>query len=65
MYVCSPIGVSAGRSLPAALTRDGEELLEKTDAGVRAAERRLMANLSSSQRADFKQILASLGSDPF
>ena len=43
----------------------GEELLEKTDAGVRTAEHRLMANLSSRQRADFKQILASLGSDPF
>ena len=63
--VTRPASVSAGRSLPAALTRDGEELLEKTDAGVRTAERRLMANLSSWQRADFKQILAFLGSDQF
>jgi DNA-binding MarR family transcriptional regulator len=47
------------------LTREGEELLEKTDAGVREAEDRLMANLSPRQRAEFMQILASLGSDPF
>jgi DNA-binding MarR family transcriptional regulator len=56
--------VSSGRSLPAALTRDGKELLKKTDAGVRAAEDRLMANLSSRQRAEFKQVLAALGADP-
>ena len=63
--VTRPASVSSGRSLPAALTREGEELLEKTDAGVREAEDRLMANLSTRQRADFMQILASLGSDPF
>ncbi|WP_123023771.1 MarR family winged helix-turn-helix transcriptional regulator [Mycolicibacterium stellerae] len=63
--VTRPASVLSGRSLPAALTREGEELLDKTDAGVRAAEDRLMANLSNRQRADFMQILASLGSDPF
>src|SRR3954447_13887750 len=63
--VTRPASVSSGRSLPAQLTREGEELLEKTDAGVREAEDRLMANLSARQRADFMQILASLGSDPF
>jgi DNA-binding MarR family transcriptional regulator len=63
--VSRPGSVSSGRSLPAALTREGQELLDKTDAGVREAEDRLMANLSDSQRADFMQILTCLGSDPF
>ena len=44
-----PASVSSGRSLPAQLTREGEELLKRTDAGVRAAEDRLMANLSSER----------------
>jgi DNA-binding MarR family transcriptional regulator len=62
--VTRPANVSSGRSLPAALTREGEELLDRTDAGVKGAEQRLMAKLSSRQCADFKQILAALGSDP-
>ena len=62
--VARPASVSSGRSLPAQLTRKGEELLERTDAGVRAAELRLMTNLSSRQRTDLKRILANLGSDP-
>ena len=61
--VIRPTSVSSGRSLPAALTREGEELLERTDAGVRVAERRLMANLTSEQRREFKRILVTLGSD--
>ena len=36
--VTRPASVSSGRSLPAALTREGEELLDKTDAGVTEAE---------------------------
>jgi DNA-binding MarR family transcriptional regulator len=56
--------VSSGRSLPAQLTREGEEILQRTDAGVRAAELRLMANLTEQERYDFKRILAAVGSDP-
>jgi DNA-binding MarR family transcriptional regulator len=56
--------VSSGRSLPAQLTREGEELLKRTDAGVRAAEDRLMANLSAQERDQFKRTLSVLGSDP-
>ena len=63
--VTRPASVSSGRSLPAALTRKGAELLERTDSGVRAAERRLMANLSAEQRQEFKRMLVALGSDPF
>jgi DNA-binding MarR family transcriptional regulator len=59
-----PSSVSSGRSLPAQLTREGEEVLKRTDAGVRAAESRLMADLTDQERRDFKRILAALGSDP-
>jgi DNA-binding MarR family transcriptional regulator len=62
--VSRPTSVSSGRSLPAQLTRDGEELLKRTDAGVRAAEDRLMTHLSERERREFKRILATLGSDP-
>lgn len=61
--VTRPATVSSGRSLPAHLTREGTELLERTDAGVRAADRKLMASLTAEQRREFKQILIALGSD--
>lgn len=63
--VTRPASVSAGRSLPAQLTGEGRALLNRTDAGVRAAERRVMADLTSEQRREFKQILLAIGSDPF
>lgn len=59
-----PASVSSGRSLPAQLTREGEALVKRTDAGVRAAEDRLMANLTDQERQDFRRILAALGTDP-
>jgi DNA-binding MarR family transcriptional regulator len=61
--VARPASVSSGRSLPAQLTREGEELLKRTDGGVRAAERRLMANLTDKERDQFKRTLAALGTD--
>ncbi|MCV7040354.1 MarR family transcriptional regulator [Mycolicibacterium moriokaense] len=61
--VTRPTSVSSGRSLPARLTREGEELLKRTDAGVRAAERKLMAGLTVEQRREFKRVLVALGSD--
>ena len=61
--VTRPATVTSGRSLPAQLTGDGRELLKRTDSGVRAAERKLMRNLTERQRRDFKRILAALGSD--
>ena len=61
--VTRPASVSSGRSLPAQLTREGRELLARSDSGVRAAERKLMTNLTEEQRRDFKRILAALGSD--
>ncbi|WP_083409428.1 MarR family winged helix-turn-helix transcriptional regulator [Mycolicibacterium rutilum] len=61
--VARPATVASGRSLPARITRDGTELLKRTDSGVRAAERSLMANLTARQQQEFKKILAALGTD--
>jgi DNA-binding MarR family transcriptional regulator len=61
--VTRPATVSSGRSLPAQLTREGRELLARTDSGVRAAERKLLTNLTEQQRREFKRILAALGPD--
>jgi DNA-binding MarR family transcriptional regulator len=61
--VTRPASVASGRSLPAQLTREGLELLKRTDAGVRAAEQRLMAKLGAEQRREFKRILVALGTD--
>lgn len=58
-----PATVAAGRSLPAVLTGSGRQLLARTDSGVQAAERRLMADLTDAQRREFKQILVALGAD--
>ncbi|KZS57713.1 MarR family transcriptional regulator [Mycobacterium ostraviense] len=62
--VTRPASATSGRSLPAQLTREGEELVTRTDAGVRAAEHRLLGNLTSKQRHEFKRILVTLGTDP-
>jgi DNA-binding MarR family transcriptional regulator len=59
-----PASVASGRSLPAQLTREGADLLKRTDAGVRAAENRLMVNMTDEERDQFKRTLAALGSDP-
>jgi DNA-binding MarR family transcriptional regulator len=59
--VTRPDTVSSGRSLPAELTRDGVDLLKRTDVGVRDAERKVLAPLRPEQRADFKKLLAALG----
>lgn len=61
--VTRPASVPSGRSLPAQLTREGRELLKQTDSGVRAAERKLMTNLTDAQQREFKRILAALGTD--
>lgn len=62
--VSRPDTVPSGRSLPAQLTREGQELLRRTDIGVRAAEDRLLVALSAEERRMFKRMLVTLGSDP-
>jgi DNA-binding MarR family transcriptional regulator len=56
-----PATVSAGRSLPAALTREGSSLLDVIDEGVREAERNVLAPLSEQDRRQFRRLLAALG----
>ena len=60
--VSRPATVASGRSLPATLTRRGRELLARTDSGVKAAEQRLLGNLTGAQQREFRRILAALGS---
>jgi len=61
--IARPASVESGRALPARLTRAGEDLVKRTDAGVRSAERRLMSGLTDAQRREFKRVLAALGAD--
>lgn len=61
--VTRPTSVASGRSRPAELTREGADLLKRTDSGVRAAERKVMAHLTAEQRREFKRTLVSLGTD--
>jgi DNA-binding MarR family transcriptional regulator len=58
--VTRPATVSSGRSLPTELTREGTALLKRTDAGVQAAERRVLAPLSDQDRRRFRRLLAAL-----
>ena len=59
--VTRPAAVASGRSLPAELTRQGTELLDRTDSGIRA---RRAAPAGRAHRAgpacDFRRILAEL-----
>lgn len=58
--VTRPATVASGRSLPAELTREGTDLLARTDAGVQEAERRVLAPLSEQDRRQFRRLLANL-----
>ena len=58
-----PTSVSSGRSLPAQLTREGLALPKRTDAGVRAAEIRVLGHVIDGDRDALKRILAAVGTD--
>ena len=59
--VTRPDSVSSGRALPTELTQAGLDLLARTDAGVAAAERTVLANLSEPDRRELKRLLAAVG----
>jgi DNA-binding MarR family transcriptional regulator len=61
--VTRPASVSSGRSLPATLTDRGQELLERAEAVVRAADARILDRLTETQQREFKSMLEKLGSD--
>jgi len=58
--ITRPSTVAAGRSRPTELTRSGRSLLGKTVAGIHAAEDALLADLSPTQRREFRDTLTSL-----
>jgi len=59
--VTRPDEVSSGRSRPAVLTREGRALLDRTTAGVREAERRVLAGVDDRDQRELRRILADLG----
>ncbi len=59
--VTRPATVSAGRSLPAELTREGAALLDRMTDGIRAAEQRVLGALSEHDQRELRRILAELG----
>jgi DNA-binding MarR family transcriptional regulator len=58
--IVRPSTVASGRSRPTELTRAGRTLVRETDSGVRAADDRLLADLSPAQRSEFRKVLADL-----
>ncbi len=61
--VARPASVSSGRALPASLTNHGQDLLQRAEAVVRAADARILAKLTEPQQREFKNMLGQLGSD--
>jgi DNA-binding MarR family transcriptional regulator len=55
--VARPASVSSGRALPAQLTPQGKALLKRAEAAVRAADERVLANLTSAQRRELRHLL--------
>jgi DNA-binding MarR family transcriptional regulator len=61
--VTRPGSVPSGRALPATLTGEGQALLKRAEANVRAADGRILAKLTTAEQRDFKQMLERLGSN--
>lgn len=59
--VARPATVTSGRSLPTELTREGTALLARTDAGIRDAERRVLAPLDAADQRRLRRLLADVG----
>ncbi|MDA3641188.1 MarR family transcriptional regulator [Mycobacterium xenopi] len=62
--VTRPATVSSGRALPARLTGKGRALLKRAEAAVRVADERLLAQLTPTERREFKRLLHAVGSQP-
>lgn len=60
--VTRPATVSSGRALPARLTRKGRALVQRAEAAVQVAEKRIMADLAPAERREFKRVLYVVGS---
>ncbi|MBV9514528.1 MAG: MarR family transcriptional regulator [Mycobacteriaceae bacterium] len=55
--VTRPATVSSGRALPAELTTAGRALVKRAEAAVLAADERVLASLSATQRRELKRLL--------
>ena len=62
--IARPPMVQTGRSLPARLTRKGKALLKRAEAVVQVADERLLGQLTPTERAQFKRLLHTVGSEP-
>ena len=60
--ITRPTTVPSGRALPAQLTSKGKALLKGAEDAVRAAEERLLHQLTPAERREFKRLLAVVGS---
>jgi DNA-binding MarR family transcriptional regulator len=60
--VTRPATVSSGRALPARLTSKGKTLLKRAEAAVHVAEEQVLANLTPTERREFKRLLHAVGS---
>ena len=59
--ITRPASASAGRSLPARLTRKGTALLKRAEKAVQVADDGMLEALSSKQRAELKRALYLVG----
>jgi DNA-binding MarR family transcriptional regulator len=59
--VTRPASVPSGRALPAQLTTEGKAMLKRAEVAVDAADERVMANLTSAEKREFKRLLAAIG----
>jgi DNA-binding MarR family transcriptional regulator len=59
--VTRPSSMSAGRPLPAQLTRDGQALLKRAEAAVHAADERILNHLTAKEQQQLKQLLFKAG----
>jgi DNA-binding MarR family transcriptional regulator len=59
--VTRPASVPSGRALPAQLTTEGKAMLKRAEVAVDAADERVMANLTSAEKREFKRLLAEIG----
>lgn len=60
--VTRPATVAAGRALPARLTGQGEALLKRAEAAVAVADESILADLTPTERREFKRLLYGAGS---
>jgi DNA-binding MarR family transcriptional regulator len=59
--VTRPVTVSAGRSLPATLTREGVLMLARLDPEVAEAEDRVLVALDERDRRELRRLLVAVG----